>query len=595
MCTQELLYKPNAPLLQSNHVSWFHRRGHIYAYHDLFGFLLEMSPDIHRFWSAFDPNTARSLKDVSESTPDLDPAEVARTLVEHACLIYADTDERAVLAERFPVKARWLCAEDLGAKGIRVVVARNTQTPAKIHTLTGQHATLWRLIDGKHTVSELAKHLDDSPTSLNTVLDAIISWTHSDLQLLRISPVSTAFFARRSPPPYLASAMPFPRLSEGHFGSSANTLQASTTDLSSYHNDTITDAHAQFEDVETTLAHLFREPHPALQHRTYGGAFLHALLDEGLFTTSTQTIVEVGGGVGFFARGLLDELRQVRPTYYTQSAYTIADISPELSRSQRTLLHEHQDHTSCLLMDGERLEGFDDASVDLVISNEVIADMRCGRIRRLTDPATQQGWDDPDAWLEALEDEDDTPEELEGDPETIELLRTYSIDTTSAPLGEVWVNTGSMRFVETIARVLKPGGGAVVTEFGGPWSWPVESIHLDHAEISIHFGHLIQVARANGLEARWVHVPDLLQMDESAEMLTSTRTWFRNFGALLQPYTKEPLRKIAWTKPMLEDLLGSDILERLEGLRWAPLSERTQGLKPREFCALILRKPLCIA
>ena len=45
-----------------------------------------------------------------------------------------------------------------------------------------------------------------------------------------------------------------------------------------------------------------------------------------------------------------------------------------------------------------------------------------------------------------------------------------------------------------IARWLAPGGVAVVTEFGDQASWPKLSTHLDHPELSTHFGQLAQAA-----------------------------------------------------------------------------------------------------
>ena len=60
-----------------------------------------------------------------------------------------------------------------------------------------------------------------------------------------------------------------------------------------YYEKSISDPAKQFDLIETTISHLFRFPHPALQGLSYGAAFCKQVLERKLLTNEHKIIVEV--------------------------------------------------------------------------------------------------------------------------------------------------------------------------------------------------------------------------------------------------------------------------------------------------------------
>src|SRR5262249_26044916 len=129
------------------------------------------------------------------------------------------------------------------------------------------------------------------------------------------------------------------------------------------------------------------------------------------------------------------------------------------------------------------------------------------------------------------------------------------LDDATEPL---YLMTGAFELVARVARWLAPGGVAIVTEFGEPGVWPKLSTHLDHPELSTHFGQLQQAARACGLGAELVFVIDLLGLDRDAKGLATTRSHFRALRAMLAD-AGVALDKIGYTPAMLEAALGGRV------------------------------------
>lgn len=263
----------------------------------------------------------------------------------------------------------------------------------------------------------------------------------------------------------------------------------------------IDDAPTHFDNTETTVAWAFGVPHAALQGRSYGRALHDALGDH-----VRGRIVEVGCGSGEVARDF-----GARP-------YLRVDLSPALLVEQARIAPD----TEGRLGDATALP-LADASVDLLLSNEVIADLPWERV------------------------------------------------------GERIVTTGAFQFVREIARVLAPGGVAWLSEFGGDEA-PEIAEQLDHPEVSIHFGELVDVARAAGLHAERSPLPAFLGMDQQARWL-----W--------RPHW-EAVRAVARARGAhLQARACPDLPFRVEGLRYVPLTEEGPGPLPGRFEAVLLHKP----
>ncbi len=315
---------------------------------------------------------------------------------------------------------------------------------------------------------------------------------------------------------------------------------AGETTLGAYHHAGITDGATHFDDRETTIAHAFGVPHPALGGQRYGERLFDVLDGRGQLRRDAP-IVEVGPGDGelgaaFLARagGPLDYLR--------------VDASPELLKTQRARLPGTRE----VLGTATSLP-LPDRSVGLLLSNEVIADLSAV-------PYDPRGG----AHGAAREVE--------------ERLRRHRI--TPHP-GPALYNLGAWLFLEEIARVLAPGGVAWLSEFGGVDELPQETTQLDHPEVSIHFGQLVAVARDLGLRTRLEPLGECLRFEMGAEQLArhsyeGLRARMRSEGRHLpaRAYTPDTL-KLPWA---------------VEGLQWVPLSDVGPGPLLTRFMALTVER-----
>ena len=210
------------------------------------------------------------------------------------------------------------------------------------------------------------------------------------------------------------------------------------------------------------------------------------------------------------------------------SAYLVVDRSPTLARAQRAR------GLFSVVGDALRLP-IADGTIDLFISNEMVGDL--------------------------------------------------GSDETS--------NHGALALIDECARVLAPGGLAWVSEFGHPTRAPVKSDHLDHDEFSIRFGDLRTRARGRGLEAELFPVPKLVGLAGDAEALVTTRASFAALRNLFRAHGAD-LEKRAWLLDELraEATRAGISLDDVHGVVASPIGDRTMGLVPHEFWALIAKKPL---
>jgi len=326
--------------------------------------------------------------------------------------------------------------------------------------LSADTTRLLAAVDQHRTVSQLARMLGLPTDTVLTLLAPFQTPHHQAIQLRRKAPHPrdrSLHHLVRPPRP------DGPRRPDQHDARGATTLGA-------WHEDGITDARTHFDNVETTFAHAFAEPHPALKGMRYGARLHQQLVQRGLLKPHA-TVLEVGPGTGQLARHLLDA-DQAQPHI---RRYIRLDRSPVLLAAQNARVPESEG------IQGDATDlPFPPASVDLVLSNEVLADL------------SAVPW---------------SPGQAGPVGERIDRYGLHILP------GSGPYNLGAWQLVESAAKVLKPGGAMVLTEFGAVDERPTETRHLDHPEVSIHFGHLAHVARGCGLEASLEPVHDLLQVD----------------------------------------------------------------------------------
>jgi SAM-dependent methyltransferase len=568
----------------SRHLSWFQRRDVLYLYHDLYGFLLEMSADLKSLVDFFgDAQTAEEAAQAYSELWNRDQiGQFMGVFLQHKVLVPENVKEIDGLADVVPIKGPWILAHRLDDGTIQTVTSRGfgSEPWAKpvLEKWDAWASELWRSIDGERPLRRLAMAMTeaydgDLQEDLQHAQELIAAWTHSKRQLTRTLPAPRSQMQRV--PPYASSTMPYAPY--GYTGLAYDDSDGGphSRDLKTYHQQTIQDAEAQFEELETTLSHLLSDPHPALNNRSYGQKFAGVALSHGWLGAGRPTpahgwqVAEVGGGTGRFAAAMVAELAKELSDLH----YTVVDLSPALHAAQTQRLSDAGLlgpglPAATLIGDAQQLP-FGDAAIDFLVSNEVIADLPMGMITRASIAAGQV--------------------DGESDATALEIFRRYALSAERAP-EPVPIQVGATRFVEEIARVLRPGGTAVVTEFGDEKQFPIESTHLDHGEWSVHFGHLAQVAEKNGLRASLVPVPELISLDPSVWVLASNRTQFRNLRYLLRSVGCD-LPKRALTPEQFSVACGGSLrADRLEGLQFRPIGERVMGIVPSEFKALVLQK-----
>jgi len=545
-----------ARLQRSAHISWFAHMGAVYLFHDLFGYLMQMSPDIADLVEAFAQpiDTLDILGRFGTRFEGADPAQFIEVLLAHGVLLEPDDpDEHELIWPFVPIKGKWNTWQRRGDR-LHIYTAWGDRPITEV-MLDPDETRMWDAFDGEKRLNELKRSFDAQK------LGALVRrLTHSDVQALKLSMMPWSTYAKRPgmAPPYLASTMPYARWAPG-------TPVPPAVELTDYYRHDVGDANAQFDHLETTLSHLLRIPHPALRGRTYGEALADVLLARDAIPSGTVRVLEIGAGLGYVARDVIARLRGAG----RQVAYSIVELSPALAAAQQKLLGS--DATWHM---GDALE-LALPEADLVICNEMVGDL----------PARQLSRADIGLGLDMTG---------QADPARV---RAYSRE--AAELGVVlddapepfYLQHGALALVAKIAHALAPGGTAVVTEFGDTNAWPKLSSHLDHPELSTHFGHLLKVAQGSGLVGAIEFVIDLLDFERDERGLVTTRSQFRALRALCSDAGIE-LAKIGYTPALLEHAVAGKLdLTTIGDVRFDRIEDRLMGLVPHEFKALVVTRP----
>lgn len=582
---------PAEPVLRrSSHLSAFAHMGDVYLYHDLYGYIMKMSPDVLNFLDAFaEPvETAALVERYKDRFEGQSPQEFVDIFSQFACLLAPDDDEIDGIFYMVPVKSKWN-VWTRGAQGELTLYTAWGERPIARHTLTTEETAVWDAIDGETRLSEFRKDFDHE--LLRTLLPRL---THNDVQAVKLSafPVSTYKGRRNMRPPYLTSTMPYarfrPRPDNGPDNGpddgpdSVTPVPDPGPKLSprAYYEQAVGDAEAQFDHRETTLSHLLRVPHPTLRGRTYGQALIDALGEREFLPTGGDSgrlrVLEVGAGLGYVARDALLRLRSrgLDPTYQ------IVELSPALAAAQRKRMEASGLSTADIeIREGDILEvELPAGGYDVILGNEMIGDLPAVELER-----HQVGFQMPAESPERLA-------KLEALGATGALIRESGLTFDDAP-DPFYLTTGAIELIRKAWRALAPGGLCVLTEFGELHTYPRLSTQLDHPELSIHFAHLSRAAEAVGFEVTFEYIIDLMDFERTLEGLVTTRSYFRALGAVLSERDVQ-VQKIGYTREMWRELLGDAFADvELGDIYFDKIEDRLMGLVPHEFKALILRKP----
>lgn len=527
----------------------------VYLFHDLYGYIMEMSPDIATLIDSFHDG-ADTEAAIEAYRGDGDPKQFVEVLVGHQVLVEPTEDELEGMWAFVPIKGKWNVWQRRGDR-LTIWTAWGDK-PVQQVFLDPDETKMWDAFDGNKRLVELRGQFDRE--KLSALVRRLV---HSNVQALKLCAMPWAAFAKRPAmaPPYLTSTMPYQPWKVGD-------PVPGKASLVDYHRGSITNAEQQFDHLETTLSHLLRVPHPTLRDRTYGQAMIDVLLERNAIKTGTVRVLEIGAGLGYVAKDAINRLRGAGRNV----EYTIVELSSVLALAQKSRIGDQATWITGDIL-GVKLP---DAGFDLILANEMAGDLPAKELHRT------------DIGLEA-----------EGGNVDRDKLRTHGIGAAIAADLNVnlddapepfYLMTGAFELISNVARWLAPGGTLFLTEFGDTAAWPKLSTHLDHPELSTHFGQLQQAARASGLDAGTEFVIDVLDFDREQKGLATTRSHFRALRALAADAGID-LPKIGYTPDLLARTVGDKLdLATVGELRWDKIEDRLMGLVPHEFKALIARR-----
>ncbi len=547
--------------------------GAVYLYHDLYGFILEMSPDIAELVDAFEggADTTAIAERFAGRFGDADPRQFIDVLASHFVLLEPDEDELDGLWPMVAIKGKWNVWQRRG-NAMTIWTAWGERPIAQI-LLDEEETAMWDAFDGEKRLIELRGRFDRAKLQA-----LVIRLAHSDVQALKLCQLPMSTFAKRPQmaPRYIASTMPYRSWKPGE--QVPGTIESNVSPTAYYEGEVV-DADQQFDHRETTLSHLLRIPHPALAGRTYGQALIDGLVQRGFLPVApanggparTLDILEIGAGLGYVARDVQKQLRALG----FELNYTIVELAPALAAAQRQRLG--QDAARWIEADVLNVE-LPSASYDFILSNEMIGDLPARYLSR-TDIGLPVG-ENGNADLELVRKLG----------KGAELAADLGVNLDDAP-EPFFLMTGAFQLMERVSQWLRPGALAVLTEFGEHAMWPRLSTHLDHPELSTHFGQLVQAARGLGCQANIEFVIDLIDIDRDAKGLATTRSHFRALRALFEAAGAD-LPKIGMVPSLLDAAAADKVdLTKIGELRWDRIEDRLMGLVPHEFKLLAVSKP----
>ena len=331
--------------------------------------------------------------------------------------------------------------------------------------------------------------------------------------------------------------------------------------LTEFHLQEITKREGHFDQIETTVSHLFREPSEALQGLTYGRLLAKHLRRLGWWAPKPKIVLEIGGGLGYVAREMAAEFSLVE----RQSVrYIFLDITRPFLKSQLSLA-ESRWNRSGLQANAEWLP-LKDQSVDLVIDNENLADMTPVLLTR---QEVETGRSRQPLRQEALD-----------------WIRRLRLPLEKGVPDECLVNLGPIRFLAELWRVLRPGGKALLIEFGIDTGWPAPVKLPGHTEYEVQYTYLRHTARWLGFQERYFALPQFLKLKRGTRLLCTGATYaIQRFCVAMG----KPFAIRAYTEDELRTTLGN-MLPKLLGCHYHELIDPAWfGLW--DFKVLLLEKP----
>jgi ubiquinone/menaquinone biosynthesis C-methylase UbiE len=343
----------------------------------------------------------------------------------------------------------------------------------------------------------------------------------------------------------------------------SNTDAEAEQQLSEFHLREITKQEGHFDTIETTVSHLFREPSEALQGLTYGRLLARHLRRIGWWSPKPRLVVEVGGGLGYVAR---EVARELSPLERAGVRYLFVDLTRPFLDCQLARAGEGGWSGPRALQGNAEQLPLRDNSVDLVIANENLADLTPVELTRHEIESQRTS-----SYLHQ---------------EALDWIRRLRLPLDADLPAEFIFNLGPMRFLAELWRALKPGGRAILIEFGIETGWPAPVKLPGHTEYEVQYSHLRHAARWLGFQEQYLSLPQFFMIRPDTQLLCTGASY------AIQRFCQaegRPFSIRAYTEGELKAALG-EMLPKLLGCHYHQIVEPAWfGLW--DFKVLLLEKP----
>jgi len=433
-------------------------------------------------------------------------------------------------------------------------------------------ARIFFAADGSRTLEEIAAsefapgEMGISGTAFREAMDFL---TKPERQLVKV----TSQNAQLNEP-----NQPFNTVPRNFFHASrspAGTRRKDAKALVDFHQQKIESADWEFDVIESTVNHAFRFPSEAIGGLSYGSRFCAVCLKPEVLPRLREpnrlNILEVGGGTGSFARAFLEQARSDG----AKMNYHILDLAPALIENQQRLLADIDQPVVHFQQNATEMD-IPGVEFDLIVANEVIADFPTAEVKR-----HQEGGSD-------VNDRASSPQWIGAG---LEYIQKYELSIDDAP-DYFLVNAGVFEFIERAWEHLVPGGELVVSEYGGEHEYPVEAFHLNHAEFSIHFGHVIECARKIGFQCRLQTLKDFLDIDDRVSVLNGRNEHIQCLNHVFEKYGASLEFRLISEREFNDRFKELATRINLRGYSFQPLANNFHyGPSVWHFMVLIMSKP----
>lgn len=473
---------------RSSHLSRFLHGDYHYLYHDLYGYILQMSEDVLSFLDRFrEPMSEEAAQAAFDGTY---PAEDVRRFVsvfeEYGCLVEGSTSEYERLWRRFPVRAKWSVFRR--SEEGRVIIYWSDGEQADARELNEWETAFWDALDGDTQLSAIYAGLAarsfenggaDGGPSREDVLSLVRFLAHSERQSLKLSEYPMGFYKKdaQTTPPYLLSFVPYERVPDDP---TALEKKARARDV-------------QSERAERSFYHLCRQPGRLFRGRSYGAAFSEALVGQGVLREPPRRVLDLSMDFGDYTKDLWISLQpdaelvllarnEADEARYMQAFDALRGEAP---RARVTFARGTPDALP-------PLEG----GFDLIVLQETLGS------------------------LEHVSVSNDNPK-----GEVAKLAKAYGLFQAEA--AETFLfNIGSVRLMESLYALTGPAGKVVIVDYGEEYQRPTMSTTSEIPYYLVSFGELKAVARSQGFSTFYTFMIDFVDFDRDRFTLSTNRHHF---------------------------------------------------------------------